>query len=96
MKTTRRTFLRALGSAIIGAAAVPALPTNLVTFTSELYEVGDMRAYKLWGDVVVDPEPPPWVASALDHYSWLFARSMAHYQTLARDTGLVYDVELAA
>lgn len=83
MKPTRRTFLRVLGSAIVGAAVVPALPTFSAFSTSPTslltYE-GLERAYHAALD---SGEPEP-------------SMGVARRQTLARETGLLYDVELAA
>ena len=81
MKTSRRTFLRVLGSAIVGAAVAPALPTA----------------------VIMDPEPltdafvqASYSSSRLRGLDRLIARSMKRRQTIARETGLIYDVEIAA
>lgn len=80
MGSTRRTFLRVLGSALIGAVVAPALPTR-PPITYALLE----RAYH---EALDSGEPPRWVVARLE----LLERRW----TLARDTGLVYDVELAA
>ena len=81
MKPTRRTFLRVLGSVIIGAAVAPALQTSTpVTF--DIIKRGLKHDFE-----------PRWVGGAMDR---LAVRSEARRRTLARDTGLVYDVELAA
>ncbi len=84
MKTSRRTFLRVLGSALVAAVAAPALP--LVDSVPEI-------SVPIPG-VVIWPTGPWFKAGgAMDR---LAVRSMARRQTLARETGLLYDVELAA
>ncbi len=88
MKTTRRTFLRVLGSAIIGVAVAPSMAfavepeisldafgaTDAGPLTLEMLE----RAYRM---CVVGGEKP--------------TRGIISPAT-ARQLGLVYDVELAA
>ncbi len=84
MKTSRRTFLRVLGSAIIGAVVVPALPPSVIVDPEPLTQ----------GDVFLQALEPWFKAGgAMDR---LAVRSQERRQTLARETGLLYDVELAA
>lgn len=85
MQTTRRTFLRVLGSAAVEATVLapptvesllveaPALPVTILQFLRAAHDL------------------------ALERGELDAARLVAHIsQTLARETGLVYVVELAA
>lgn len=99
MAITRRTFLRVLGAAIVGIAAAPEIivapPASPPTWWSAQLPAGDGGA--LTWDLLQRAYEMVAIHGGNTPTTFLTTKAVAaKYQTLAREVGLIFDLDIAA